>query len=67
LPVAATPLVGRSVVDRTISLAHRHDYDVVLLGASEQTSLQQVLRGNIPYEIARGCNSTVILVRGAKP
>ncbi len=67
LPVAATPLVGRSVVDRTIDLAHRHRYDVVLLGASEQTSLQHVLRGHIPYEIARGCNSTVILVRGAKP
>jgi CIC family chloride channel protein len=67
LPVTATPLVGRSVIDRTINLAHRYNYDVVLLGASEQTSLQHVLRGHIPYEIARGCNSTVILVRGAKP
>ena len=66
LPVAATPLVGRSVVQRTIDLAHRQHYDVVLLGASEQTSLQQMLRGNIPYEIARGCDSTVILVRGAR-
>ncbi|MGD1901095.1 MAG: chloride channel protein [Geitlerinemataceae cyanobacterium] len=66
LPVSATPLVGHSVVERTISIAHRHKYDVVLLGASEQKSIQQALRGNIPYEIARGCKATVILVRGAR-
>jgi hypothetical protein len=46
-------------------LAHTQHYDVVVLGASREGLLQQVVHGNIPEAIARGVNSTVILVRGA--
>lgn len=64
-PVAAIPLRANSVSEAVIQLAHAEHCDVVVLGASREGLLQQVVKGNIPEAIARGVNSTVILVRGA--
>ncbi|MCY7275399.1 MAG: universal stress protein [Phormidesmis sp. CAN_BIN44] len=38
---------------------------MIVLGATREGLLQQVIKGNIPEEIARQCDCTVILVRGA--
>lgn len=64
-PIAATPVFSDSVPDAISTLAQEYNYDVVVLGASREGLLQQVIKGNIPGEIARGCNCTVILVRSA--
>jgi CIC family chloride channel protein len=37
----------------------------VVLGASREGMLKQVIQGNIPEAIARNCDCTVILVRPA--
>lgn len=63
--VVTIPVRSYSVSDAVIHLAHTQHYDVVVLGASREGFLQQVVHGNIPEAIARGVNSTVILVRGA--
>jgi CIC family chloride channel protein len=63
--VAAIPVRSYSVSDAVIHLAHADQCDVVVLGASREGLLQQVVHGNIPEAIARGVNSTVILVRSA--
>jgi CIC family chloride channel protein len=63
--VMTIPVRSYSVSDAVIRLAHTQHYDVVVLGASREGLLQQVVHGNIPEAIARGVNSTVILVRGA--
>ena len=64
-PIAATPVFSDSVADAISTLAQEYDYDVVVLGASREGLLKQVIQGNIPEEIARGCHCTVILVRSA--
>jgi CIC family chloride channel protein len=63
--VAAIPLRSYSVSDAVINLSQTEQCDVVVLGASREGLLQQVVHGNIPEAIARGVDSTVILVRSA--
>jgi chloride channel protein, CIC family len=58
-------LWSSSIEDAIIGLAQRERCDVIMLGASREGLLQQVLRGNIPEAIARNSHCTVILVRGA--
>ena len=61
--VVAIPVRSYSVSDAVIRLADSEQCDVLVLGASREGLLQQVVHGNIPEAIARGVNSTVILVR----
>ncbi|MBD0346809.1 MAG: universal stress protein, partial [Coleofasciculus sp. Co-bin14] len=63
--VVAIPIRSYSVSEAVTHLAHADQCDVVVLGASREGLLQQVVHGNIPEAIARGVNSTVILVRRA--
>jgi CIC family chloride channel protein len=63
--VTAIPVRSYSVSEAIIHLAYAQQCDVVILGASREGLLQQVVHGNIPEAIARGVNSTVILVRTA--
>ena len=64
-PVITTTLCGHSVPDAAIDLAQKDQCDAIVLGASREGMLQQAIKGNIPEAIARGCDCTVILVRGA--
>ena len=54
-----------SIPDAVFNLAQENECDVILLGATQEGLLQQVLKGNIPEEIARRLPQTVILVRGS--
>ncbi|MBW4516891.1 MAG: chloride channel protein [Timaviella obliquedivisa GSE-PSE-MK23-08B] len=63
--VMARSLWNSSVADAITQLARQEHCDVMMLGASREGLLQQVLRGNVPEAIARDTNCTVILVRGA--
>ncbi len=63
--VITIPVRSYSVADAIIHLAHAQQSDVLIIGASREGLLQQVVHGNIPEAIARGVNSTVILVRRA--
>lgn len=64
-PVALMPVCADSVSDAVIDLAQKDQCDVIVLGATREGLLQQVIQGNIPEAIARGCDCTVILVREA--
>jgi CIC family chloride channel protein len=61
--VGTIPARSYSVSDAVIHLAQTAQSDVVVIGASREGLLQQAVNGNIPEAIARGVNSTVILVR----
>lgn len=63
--VQATHLQATSVADAVITLARSDRADVIVLGASREGLLQQVISGNIPAAIARESSCTVMLVRGA--
>jgi CIC family chloride channel protein len=63
--VMPIPIRAHSVADAIVHLATADRCDVIVLGASREGLLQQVIHGNIPEAIARGVSSTVILVRGA--
>jgi CIC family chloride channel protein len=64
-PVALTSVCANSVSEAVIDLAQTDQCDVIVLGATREGLLQQAINGNIPEEIARRCDCTVILVRGA--
>jgi len=53
--------VAKAVIERT----ERKKYGLVILGASNEGLLQNVMRGNIPEAIARHANSTVIIFRSS--
>jgi len=79
-PVRAIPLSASAVAETILKLAERdghsllpaghrpafgHRRDVIILGASRESLLQQAIKGNIPEAIARRSTCTVILVRSA--
>ncbi len=64
-PVTAIPIKASSIADSVIELTEADNSDVVVLGASREGLLTQVIQGNIPQAIARGCQCHVILVRCA--
>ncbi|MFB2894851.1 chloride channel protein [Aerosakkonemataceae cyanobacterium BLCC-F50] len=61
--VKAITLKSNSVAKAVINLARIDECDVVMVGASREGFLQHTINGNIPEAIARGVNSTAILVR----
>jgi CIC family chloride channel protein len=63
--VIATAVCATSVSDALIDLAQNDQCDAIVLGASREGLLKQVIQGNIPEAVARGCDCTVILVRSA--
>lgn len=63
--VIATAVCAKSVSDALIDLAQNDQCDAIVLGASREGLLKQVIQGNIPEAVARGCDCTVILVRSA--
>jgi chloride channel protein, CIC family len=63
-PVQAISLFATAVPEIILRLARRDRRDVIVLGASRESLLQQVIKGNIPEAIARDSDCTVILVRG---
>ena len=64
-PTLSRPIVSDSIAEAIVRLAWREDCDVIILGASRESLLNQVLHGNVPAAIARHSKRTVILVRGA--
>ncbi|MGB2926839.1 MAG: chloride channel protein [Limnothrix sp.] len=65
VPITPLPVRSRFVADSLIRIIKQETYDIVVLGASSESLLQQALHGNIPEAIAKGTNRTVIIVRGA--
>lgn len=63
--VKVTTLTRPDIAETVTKLARQYRSDVILLGASRESLLSQVLNGNIPVEIANGTQATVILVRQA--
>jgi chloride channel protein, CIC family len=63
--VVATSVCAKSVSDALIDLAQNDQCDAIVLGASREGLLKQVIQGNIPEAVARGCECTIILVRSA--
>ncbi|HBL10675.1 MAG TPA: chloride channel protein [Cyanobacteria bacterium UBA11162] len=63
--IVKMPIQSSLVSEAVIDLVTKNWCDVVVLGASREGLLKQVIQGNIPEAIARGVDCTVILVRGA--
>ncbi len=56
---------GKSVPDAVLEIAQLRHCDVIMLGASREGMLRQVITGNIPEAITKDSTCSVILVRGA--
>lgn len=61
--IMATPVRANSVSDAVLECAEQDNSDVIVLGASRESLLQQVVQGNIPENIYRKSNCTVIMVK----
>ena len=65
-PILPLLISANSVSEAIIGLTQRKKYGLVILGASNEGLLQNVVKGNIPEAIARRANSTVIIFRSYK-
>lgn len=64
-PVIPLLLPAYSVSKAIIELTQHKKYGLVILGASNEGLLQNAVKGNIPEEIARHANCTVIIFRSS--
>ncbi|MGL5033906.1 MAG: CBS domain-containing protein, partial [Microcystaceae cyanobacterium] len=64
-PITSVPLCARSVSDAIINLAEMRRCSVILLGASRENLLQNVLHGNIPALVTEQLDNTVLTLRAA--
>lgn len=64
--IKLVPVSASDVSEAVLSCSQQNHSDVIMLGASRDRLLQQVMNGNIPEAIARNSHCTVILVRGAE-
>ncbi|MGA7955037.1 MAG: chloride channel protein [Gloeobacterales cyanobacterium] len=62
--VTTTLIRSSSISDAILDCAKQNHSEVIILGASREGMLQQVLHGNIPAAISQSNDQTVILVRG---
>ncbi|MGB3535510.1 MAG: chloride channel protein [Microcoleaceae cyanobacterium] len=63
--IDVTAVCSQFTAHGVLDVARQRHCDVIVLGASQEGMLKQVIQGNIPEAIARGCDCTVILVRPA--
>ncbi|MEH2069712.1 MAG: chloride channel protein [Nostoc sp.] len=61
--VMATPVSANSVSEAVLKCAEQNNSDVIVLGASRESLLQQAIQGNIAENISRKSNCTVIMVK----
>ncbi|MDZ8035768.1 MAG: chloride channel protein [Nostoc sp. DedQUE08] len=61
--VMATPVRANSVSEAVLNCAKLDNSDVIVLGASRESLLQQAIQGNIAENISRKSNCTVIMVK----
>ncbi|MEH2056779.1 MAG: chloride channel protein [Nostoc sp.] len=61
--VIATPVSANSVSEAILKCAELDNSDVIVLGASRESLLQQVIQGNIAENISRKSNCTVIMIK----
>ncbi|MCS6960468.1 MAG: chloride channel protein [Pseudanabaenaceae cyanobacterium SKYGB_i_bin29] len=64
-PVHTNKIISPAVAESIIDCARQLEIDTIVLGASREGFLRQVVQGNIPETIARGSPCTVILLRAA--
>jgi CIC family chloride channel protein len=62
-PVYTQVLTHPSVSEAILDMANLCRTDAILLGASRENLLSQVLKGNVPLEIADQTEATIILLR----
>jgi CIC family chloride channel protein len=62
-PVYTQVLTHPSVSQAVVDCAALCRSDAILLGASRENLLSQVIKGNVPLEIAQQTDITVILLR----
>jgi CIC family chloride channel protein len=61
--ISQISLCSESVAEAIIDLARAEQDDVIMLGASQSSLLQQMVRGNIPATIAQKSDCTIILAK----
>jgi CIC family chloride channel protein len=61
--VGQISVCSKSIADAIVDLANQQRSDVIMLGASNESILQQILHGNIPEAIARNSDRTIIIYK----
>ncbi|MFM7888203.1 MAG: universal stress protein, partial [Pseudanabaena sp.] len=61
--VGKISVCAKSIADAVVDLANQQRSDVIILGASHEGFLQQMIYGNIPEAIARNSDKTIIIFR----
>jgi CIC family chloride channel protein len=65
LPIIPVPIFADNISEGIIKFAKRQKCELVILGTSSESFLQQAINGNIPESISRNLETTIILVRAS--
>lgn len=66
LPIIPVPIFANSITEGILKFVKGRQYELIILGISGESFIQQAIHGNIPEEIARNLQTTIILVRNKK-
>jgi CIC family chloride channel protein len=64
-PLKTLNIQSDSVATTIVNLAKVEEYSLIIVGASNEGLLQNIVQGNIPYTIAREVDTTTIVFRSA--
>ena len=64
-PIIPIPICSTSVANALSDLAQVRDCAAIVLGASREGLLKNVIHGNLPTQIAAQADATVFVFRGA--
>ena len=64
-PITAEQAQGNDVLSTLLSVGQEQDASVLIMGASQESFMQQAIRGNLPEQVMAKSNRTIILIRDA--
>ncbi len=59
-------IIAKNVFDAILNEANNGDYDLVIIGASRETMISQMVKGSFPLELARKCNKPLVMVKATE-
>ena len=59
-------LISKNIIDAIVKEANEGDYDLVIIGATREKTLNKMIRGSLPEEVARRVNKPLVMVNASE-
>ena len=59
-------IISKNFIDAIVDEANEGNYDLVIVGASHEAMIKQLIKGSFPEEIARRCKKPFVMVKATE-